>query len=121
MIRYIHCLRKRQDISDEEFRRFWKDKRFDDLIRRVVKLSGADRHAKNLGLRVAATMRIIHDRGESEPYDGVLEYWWRDARDLMAIYESPAAQALLREILAYEKQFIDIHNSTGFFAECDFE
>lgn len=121
MIRYIHCIRKHQDISNEDFRRHWKDKAYDDLIRRVAELSGAERHAKNLGLRVEATMRLIHDRGESEPYDGILEYWWQNAHDLMAIYETPAAQELLGEVLAYEKQFIDIHNSTGFFAECDFE
>jgi hypothetical protein len=117
VIRYINCLRKKPEISDDEFRRYWCDERFDALIQRVAALSGADRHAKNLTLKVQASRRLIEDRGTGEPYDGVLEYWWRDAAGLMETYESGEAKALVHEMSEYQNQFVDLSRSTAFFTE----
>jgi hypothetical protein len=38
----INCLRKRSELSDEEFRRFWMDGKFDELIHRVVQLTSVE-------------------------------------------------------------------------------
>lgn len=117
VIRYINCFRKKPGISDDEFRRYWRDDRFNELINRIVALSDADRYAKNLALKVQATEQLIEDRGIGEPYDGVLEYWWQDASELMAKYQSPEAMTLFREMSEYLKQFIDMSRSTAFFTE----
>ena len=46
MIRLITCLKRRDDVSPEEFRRHWQDAAFDELIGRIVALTGAERCAK---------------------------------------------------------------------------
>ncbi len=119
MIRYINCFRKKPGMSDEEFRKYWCNDRFKELVAQVAALSNAARHAKNLALRVQATEQLIKDRGIGEPYDGVLEYWWQDASELMAKYQSPEAIALLKDMSEYQKQFIDLSRSTAFFTEDD--
>ena len=119
MIRYINCFRKKAGMSDEDFRRYWCSKEFNELVSRVSSLSNAVRHAKNLALRVQATEQLIEDRGIGEPYDAVLEYWWRDAAQLMERYQSAEARALFDEMQNYQDQFIDMSRSTAFFTEDD--
>ena len=119
MIRYINCFRKKPGMSDEEFRKYWCSDRFNELVEQVAALSDAVRHAKNLTLKVQATQQLIRDRGIGDPYDGVLEYWWRDASQLMERYRLPEAVALFEEIREYQKQFIDLSSSTAFFTEDD--
>ncbi|WP_455234779.1 EthD domain-containing protein [Thiogranum longum] len=119
MIRYINCFRKKAGMTDEEFRQFWCNAEYNELVNEVALLSGATRHAKNLTLKVEATQRLIHDRGMGAPYDAVLEYWWQDAAQLMPLYESPEAKALLDRVSEYQNQFIDLTGSTAFFTEDD--
>jgi hypothetical protein len=119
VIRYINCFRKQAGMSDETFRKYWCDARFNELVEKVAALSGASRHAKNLALKVEATEQLIRDRGIGEPYDAVLEYWWSDAGHLMERYRSPDAAALFNEMTEYQNQFIDMSRSTAFFTEAD--
>jgi len=119
VIRYINCFRKKADISDEEFRQYWSSLEFSALVDRVVSLYGAEHYAKNLALKVQATRELIEARGIGEPYDAVLEYWWKDARHLQERYESPEARLLFEEMGKYQEQFIDISRSTAFFTEGD--
>jgi hypothetical protein len=119
VIRYINCLRKKPGMSDAEFRKYWCNDRFNELVGQVAALSSAVRHAKNLALRVQATERLIQDRGIGEPYDGLIEYWWQDASQLMDKYQSPEVAALLQDMSAYQAQFIDLSRSTAFFTEDD--
>lgn len=119
MIRYINCFRKKAGLTDAEFRQYWSSTEFDKLVDRVVAFYGAERHAKNLALKVQATDELIDARGIGEPYDAVLEYWWNDARHLQERYESPEARLLFEEMGNYQAQFIDMSRSTAFFMEDD--
>ena len=106
-------------MSDEEFRQFWCSDKFNELVEEVASFSGASRYSKNLTLKVHANEQIVEDRGIGEPYDAVLEYWWKDARKLMDLYESPEAKALFQKMADYQQEFIDLSRSTAFFTECD--
>ena len=121
MIRFINCMRKRDDVSVNDFRKYWQDEKFDDFIRSVVKVTKAERYAKNLTLSVEANIRVMADRGGDEPYDGILEYWWTNARELMDVYETPEATDLRKEIMEYQRQFVDFDKSTAFFTEYENE
>ena len=117
MIRYLNCFRKKQDLSDEEFRHYWNSEEFQKLVEKVAGLYAAESYAKNLALKVQATYELIDARGIGEPYDAVLEYWWKDAHDLQEKYESPEARLLFEEMKNYQAQFIDLSHSTAFFTE----
>ncbi len=117
MIRFINCVRKRSDITPEEFRRFWNGPEFEYLIERFFLIVQPRRFAKNLSLQVSANEQIRQERGSGEPFDGTLEYWWDNATELLEKYDSPASQELRRELLEYQKQFIDISSCHAFFTE----
>ena len=117
MIRYINCFRKRADLTAEEFRKYWQADEFDELTNKVVELTGAVRYSKSLVLGVETGKNLIADRGLSEPFDGVLEYWWNDARQLQSAYESDEAKQLMAKAIEFQSQFIDLTKSSAFFTE----
>lgn len=117
MIRLITCLKRRADIEPSEFREFWNAPAFEQLIERVVALSGAQRYARNLTLGVGANQLLMQDRGLGEPFDGVLEYWWHDAAHFEAMYNDPDSKALMQAMLEYQQRFSDMSASVSFFTE----
>jgi hypothetical protein len=117
MIRLITCLKRRDDISPEEFRRFWMDAAFDELIGRIVALTGAERYAKNLTLSVEANVLLMQERGLGEPFDGIIEFWWHDAAHFDELYNSEERKSLMLDMQAYQTQFADLAASASFFTE----
>jgi hypothetical protein len=119
MIRYINCFRKKSDISPEEFREYWCGPEYNELIDKLAAFYKVARYSKNLALKVEMGDRLVNDRGMSEPYDGVIEFYWNNAHQLSALYESPQASALAEQVGKYQSDFIDLSRSTAFFTEDD--
>ncbi len=117
MIRYMSCMRKLEHLSADEFRRFWRDPSFDDLIERLVSLVKPMRFSKSLVLHVEANTQIMHERGTDEPFDGIIEYWWENAAQVMEVVDTPQAAELLDQIHLYKSQFVDFSRSSIFFTE----
>lgn len=83
MIRFINCVKRRDDVDIGEFRRYWRDPRFEVLQGRLARALGACRYQRSLTLVVEANESIRAQRGLAEPFDGTIEYWWEQARDVM--------------------------------------
>ena len=111
MIKLVFTLRRREDMTREEFQTYWREqhaplvRRHADAlrIRRYVQV-----HARDTNLDEA----IAGLRG-SEPrfYDGVAELWWDSLEELVAAFSSDAGQAAGRELLEDESRFIDLPRS----------
>jgi len=111
MIKLVFTLRRREDMTREEFQRYWREqhaplvqRHADALrIRRYVQV-----HARDTDLDGA----IVGPRG-SEPrfYDGVAELWWDSLEELGAAFSSDAGQAAGQELLEDERRFIDLPRS----------
>lgn len=119
MIRYINCIRKKADISAEEFREYWSGTEYRELLDKVAAHYRATRYSRNLTLRVEMGDRLISDRGLDEPYDGTIEFFWENANQLASLYDSDQAQALAAQINKFQSEFIDLSRSTAFFTESE--
>ncbi len=117
MIRYINCFRKLPELSNDDFRDYWQGAEFAELIRQVAQLTSASHYESNLTLKVDMGRHLIEERGLAEPYDGIIEYSWENARHLPAVYATEEAQALAKRMQSFQSQFIDLENSTAFFTE----
>ena len=69
MIRFINCVRRRQDVSVEDFRHYWKSPEFNALYDRLVAILEPHRCARNLTLQVSANELVREERGSGEPDD----------------------------------------------------
>jgi len=117
MIRFINCMKRKPEFTTEQFREYWNDPQFTTLIERIAAQTGASLYAKNATLMVAANDLVRELRGSSEPFDGVLEYWWDNTTHLNELTETEEGRALADEMLDYQRQFVDLSASSAFFVE----
>jgi uncharacterized protein (TIGR02118 family) len=111
MIKLTFTLRRRDEMTREEFQRYWREEHAPLVerhaetlrIRRYVQV-----HARDTDLDEA----LSASRGaEPRAYDGVAELWWDSLEDLMAGYSTEAGQAAGAELLEDERRFIDLARS----------
>ena len=111
MIKLVFSLRRREDMTREEFQRYWREqhaplvKRHADAlnIRRYVQV-----HARDTDLDEA----ISGPRGSSPRYyDGVAELWWDSLDDLRAASTSAEGLAAGQALLEDERLFIELASS----------
>jgi hypothetical protein len=55
--------------------------------------------------------------GAAPPFDGVLEYSWKNASQLHSVLHTPQCDQLMQAMLEYQKQFVDLEKSCAFFTE----
>ena len=117
MIKLTFCLRRRADLTPEEFHDYWLNthgplvrKQMDALkIRKYVQVHPVPAQELNDGIR--------QSRNAPEPYDGIAELWYDSVESLMANRSSDAARESGRILLEDEKNFIDLENSPLWFNE----
>lgn len=116
MIKMTFCLRRRPDLTLEEFQRYWRTthaalvaKRADLLgIRRYVQLHTADLPGLHRSLQ-------SRNGGAPQPYDGVAELWFDCLDDF--VDGDPKKLQASAELLADERNFIDLPNSPMWLGE----
>jgi uncharacterized protein (TIGR02118 family) len=105
------CLRRRPDLSWEQFSDYWRDVHA-PLVASHADLLGIRRYVQLRTLDVPGLQRGLQARngGSPEPYDGVAQVWIDDLEALRmpASDEGRAASAALLED---ERNFIDLPNS----------
>jgi hypothetical protein len=109
MIRLVHLLRCRSDLSTEAFTTYWRDVH-GPLVAGLQSPLGLVRHVQlhpdpaDQGLDRAAMLA----RGGMQPsFDGVAETWWRSAEALHAALESDAGNAAFVMLAESEREFLD--------------
>jgi len=117
MIKFIQCVRKKPEISIQDFRRFWKiyQAKATELARAM--------NAKGLTfcttLNVEENLQVMLTRGTSEPYDGVAQFLISNApRTIEALSHDPA-KAFMQDLQKLQVEFLDLENSAFFFAAED--
>lgn len=118
MIRFISCLRRKTEISQAEFQRFWESDELDSLVMRMAEAIGADHYTKKRTLVVDANVQIQRIRGGADPFDGIIEYWFSGpVAGLEEIFAIDANRELMEQMNACQSRFADLSRSCGFFTE----
>jgi hypothetical protein len=117
MIRLITCIKRKKDISPKKFREYWNDPQFEVLLDKLVTLLEPFRISRKLTLQVSANVRIMQARKSLQPYDAIIEWWFESATQLAPFLATPEARAGLKELMKYERQFVDFEQSPSFFTE----
>jgi|SRR5581483_826073 len=116
MIKIIFCLRRLPSLSREAFHSYWLDKHA-PLVREVAPTLRIRRYVQSHTLTDPRIQGAADVRGCGvDAYDGVAELWWDSVEDIMAASSSPEGRTAGRRLLADEKNFIDLANSSLFFA-----
>jgi hypothetical protein len=117
MIKYVQCMRRHPDLSPADFRQHWEE--YKALWQELAEHMSAIRVSFSRTLAIDANDRIALERGTAEPFDGVVETWVKDARDLEFQRSDPKVQDLQRRLFARQHEFLDLPQCCFFFTADD--
>ncbi len=113
MIKLTFCLRRRPELSREEFQRTWREDHA-PLVRKHKDALGILRYVQMHTDTGPMTEALVASRGCGEPYDGIAELWYESLEALAGLASDPAARAAGRALYEDERRFIDLENSRIF-------
>lgn len=116
MIKLVFCLRRRGEMTREEFQRYWREQHA-PLVRERVAAIGALRYVQVHTTHDDLNAALRAGRGGPEAYDGIAELWFEDRAALEAAFGTEAARRAGAELLADERQFIDLAQSPIWLAD----
>jgi len=116
MIKFIYCVRRRPDLSPEDFRNYWLHN-LGPLVRSHAKTLKAKRYVQSHTLDTPLNNAAQVPRGTKQPYDGITEIWWESAEDLIQALSTPEGQESNRILAEDEARFCDLPNCSVFFTE----
>lgn len=116
MIKLVYVVRKRADVSADEFHDYWLHQH-GPLVARVAKAIGAKKYIQSHTVLPEAGASVAQSRKMAAPYDGITEVWWDSAEEMQASSATKEGQEAGRLLLEDESKFIDFGRSTIFFTE----
>jgi uncharacterized protein (TIGR02118 family) len=111
MIKLVFSLRRRPEMTREEFQAYWRDHHAPLVSRHAETLRirrYVQTHARSSELAAAQSAA----RGsEPDVYDGQAELCWDSLDDVVAGVSTSAGQQAALELLEDERRFIDLEHS----------
>ena len=117
MIKLVFTLRRRPEMTREEFQAYWRDQHAPLVARHAEALRirrYVQTHARSSEL---ASAQSAARGSEPDLYDGQAELWWDSLDDIAAAVSTEAGQQAAIELLEDERQFIDLEHSPMWIGE----
>jgi uncharacterized protein (TIGR02118 family) len=116
MIKLVYCLRRRSDVPEEEFYRYWLNDH-GPLVKGYAEAIKARKYVQSHTIAPELNDLFVESRGLAAPYDGITEVWWDDLESLQAGMASAAGKAAHQALKDDEANLIDFGNSCVFMTE----
>jgi len=116
VIKIVFCLRRRSDLSREEFQTYWRSTHA-PLVTAHADALGIRRYVQVHSIDDAVSAAVAGGRHSPEPFDGVAELWLDSLDALMAAGSSQAGRTAAAALFEDEGRFIDFARSPLFLAE----
>jgi uncharacterized protein (TIGR02118 family) len=116
MIKFVYCVRRRPDVSLEEFRRYWLEQH-GPYVKSFAATLRARRYVQSHTLDTPLNEHARQPRGTKPAYDGITEIWWDSPDDLVAALSTPEGQRINQMLTEDEGRFCDLPNCSVFFTE----
>ena len=107
MIKLVFSLRRRPELSREEFQAYWRDHHAPLVARHAETLRIRRYVQTHARASVLAAAQSGARGSEPDLYDGQAELWWDSLDYIVAAASVPAGQQAAAELLEDERRFID--------------
>ena len=97
-VKLIHFLRKRPDLSDEEFERRWQNEHAAEVLQALRPLGILRKYVQNprLGLDPSVFKGTLFEAGGVGQHAGIEEFWFNRLEDLELLRRDPAWNRVLK-------------------------
>ena len=113
MVKLVYCLRRRADVSPEEFYRYWLHTH-GPKVKKAAEAMRALRYVKSHTCEAELNQAFVASRGLAPAYDGITEVWWNSIEDLKAAMGSTVGADAMAKLLEDESHFIEFSQSRVF-------
>ena len=113
MIKMVMCLRRRSDLTREQFLDYWLNKH-GPFFQGQAAVMRAKRYVQGHTIDTPMNEGLRSSRDMEPEYDGVAEVWFESEQDLMEAMSSAEGQELGAALLKDEANFIDHSRSSAF-------
>jgi uncharacterized protein (TIGR02118 family) len=110
VIKLVFAVRRRADVDQAEFHRYWRDEH-GPLVRSLQAALGIRRYVQTHRMETPFNDMLRASRSALEPFDGVAELWWDDLDALVGATSSSEGSAAGQTLLEDEARFIDLERS----------
>jgi uncharacterized protein (TIGR02118 family) len=110
MIKLTFAVRRRDDVDEAEFHRYWRDEH-GPLVRSLQDVLGIRRYVQVHRVESPFNDALRASRNALEPFDGLAELWWDDMDALLHGSTTSEGQAAGQRLLEDERTFIDLERS----------
>lgn len=116
MVKLIFCLRRRHDLTHEQFLAHWSGPHA-AIGTAGAEAIGARRYVQNHTLSHSLNDALQDSRKSPPAFDGVVELWFDDIDAVQRTFTDEDARKVLRELAKDELNFVDLANSPIFVVE----
>jgi len=112
MLKLIMCVRRRPDLTRDEFDGHWRDKHA-PLVRRHSAILGIRKYIQTIPLPNPAAQAALQNGRGTEPvdFDGCAGLWWDNLESHLAARMTPEGLRALQELIDDERRFVDLARS----------
>lgn len=115
MIKVVYCMRRRPELSEAAFQRYWKEVHAPLMLQRAAELKLAA-YVQTSPAHSAFSARVERGGVLDRPFDGVAELYWASEDDMRHAFEDARALEVQRLLAADERNFIDHSRSARWVA-----
>ena len=116
MVKLVFALRRRPELSREQFQRYWLENHA-PLVRSYAEVLGIRRYVQVHTLPDEVQVALRASRDAPEAYDGVAELWYDSLEAIGAAVATDEGRAAAIALLEDERTFIDHSRSPLWFGE----
>ena len=116
MIKLVYCLRRREDVTADDFYRYWLNEHA-PKVRGVAATIGAIRYVQSHTCAPELNQLLKESRGLAQAFDGITEIWWDSAEAMAGAMATADGAAAMQMLLEDESTFIDFSRSSVFITE----
>lgn len=112
-IKMVCALRRRADLSFEQFDDYWTN-RHGPFATEQIKVLGGDRYVQSHLGDSNQNQLLVATRGTGEIFDGLTEVWFPSPQAVLAAMATPAGIEANQRLIDDEKNFLDLPRCSYF-------
>jgi uncharacterized protein (TIGR02118 family) len=113
MLKFVMVIRRRADVTPEEFHRYWLEEH-GPLARRLLEPLNLRRYVQVHTLDTPLNGLIAASRGTTEAFDGIAELWFDSLEALLTAFNTEEGARANAALVEDEAKFIDLSRSSTF-------
>lgn len=116
-LRLLLCTKRAKNMSPATFSQFWQSDEHRDLLTAAAESTGAESYSYTLAAPGTSNTNHINLLGFRQPYDGIIDFRWKDMEALSGKLESHHVKHFMKLLFSKREDWVDLQGSAFILTE----